>query len=205
MIEALLNLYKPKYITNIAQLKRINIDDTPLFSALAQQGGQKDSLEEMSKKTLYKLILSDDNNVFPYINIFNDEFENTFSSTQYKNNSRDKIKEHLQALLKDATNVFIYDKYFKDNWERTKEFFQLAPKKNLTFFYKENHFDQQMITEAKRICNQWKFKQDTATSTHTYLHDRYLRIDSKLEIIFTSGFDNLFDTSTDLTYIVRKL
>ena len=35
------------------------------------------------------------------------------------------------------------------------------------------------------------------------LHDRYLIIDNKIEIILTSGFDYLFDNSKDFTYIVR--
>jgi len=33
--------------------------------------------------------------------------------------------------------------------------------------------------------------------------DRYLLIDNNIEIILTSGFDNLFDENKDFTYIVR--
>lgn len=36
-------------------------------------------------------------------------------------------------------------------------------------------------------------------------HDRYLIVDDKLEIILTSGFDHLNDSSGDFTYIVRHV
>lgn len=37
------------------------------------------------------------------------------------------------------------------------------------------------------------------------LHDRYIIVDKKIQIILTSGIDYLMDTSKDFTYIIQKL
>jgi len=202
-IEALLHFYKPPHITNIAQLQRIGVQDSALMTSLAQQSWANAPLEELSKNTVYKIILGVGSDVFPHINVLDDCFENNYTSTFYKGDNRDKIKEHIKALLNDTKCVFIYDKYFKPNWSRTKTFFRdLVPHKPITFFYKEDHFDQKMITEAKKIFN-WKFRVDTSQRKLSKSHDRYLILDNKIEIILTSGFDNLFDVTTDFSYIIR--
>lgn len=202
-VEALLHFYKPPHITNIAQLQRVGIHDPALMTSLAQQPWANVPLEELSERTVYKLILGLNSDVFPHVNVRGDCFESNYTSTFYRGDNRDKIKAHIQSLLNDSTSVFIYDKYFKSNWARTQYFFRdLVPHKPITFFYKENHFDQRMISEAKRIFN-WTFRIDSSHRNLFNSHDRYLILDNKIEIILTSGFDNLFDTTTDLSYIVR--
>jgi len=195
-IEALLHFYKPPHITNIAQLQRVGIQDSALMTSLAQQSWANASLDKLSENTVYKLILGTDSDVFPYINVLDDCFENNYTSTFYKGDNRDKIQAHIKALLNDAKSVFIYDKYFKFNWARTQTFFRdLVPHKPIIFFYKENHFNQQMISDAKKIFN-WTFRIDTIHKNFSNSHDRYLILDNNIEIILTSGFDNLFDTTT---------
>jgi hypothetical protein len=202
-IEALLHFYKPPHITNVAQLNRVGITDKGLISQLAQQSWPKDDLESLSKKTIYKLILGTEKNSFPYVNVFNDDFEMNYTSTSIGKN-RDKVKEHIKALLEDAKSVFIYDKYFKENWRDTKNFFvEILPRKPMTIFYKENHFEQKEITEARKIFD-WNFHKDKSHKNYKKLHDRYLIIDDKIEIILTSGFANLFDVTTDLSVVIRK-
>jgi hypothetical protein len=36
-------------------------------------------------------------------------------------------------------------------------------------------------------------------------HDRYVMIDSKMEVVITSGIDYLFDTNKECTLLVRKI
>lgn len=206
-VAKLLNLYKPPHITNVAQLLRCNIEDRPLMQQLVTKNWKNVSLDELVNQTKFKLIISDENNcTFPKIDISSKSIESNYTSTHFKTDNRDNVIKHIELLCKNATNIFIYDKYFKNNWDRTKKLFQnIMPKKRLIFFYKEYHLDQAQISEAKIICSDWIFRLDQSHPQHENLHDRYLIIDNKIEIILTSGFDNLFDTSTDLTYIIRDI
>lgn len=36
-------------------------------------------------------------------------------------------------------------------------------------------------------------------------HDSYIRIDRKIEIVFTSGIDYLFDDAGECTLLIRKV
>ncbi|EJH2022155.1 hypothetical protein NCV10_001948, partial [Campylobacter jejuni] len=40
---------------------------------------------------------------------------------------------------------------------------------------------------------------------YDYLHDRYIIVDKKIQIILTSGIDNLMNIKKDFTYIIREL
>ena len=65
----------------------------------------------------------------------------------------------------------------------------------------DNHLTSKQ-SEIKRICKDWRIKLDRKR-TFTDFHDRYLLIDDKIEIMLSSGFDNLFSTDKDLTCLVR--
>ena len=205
-IQNLLNYYKSPHITNIAQLKKIGIVNSPLFSQLLQSKLTHQTLLGLCDKTTFKVILDKANSNYPYVNIFQDKIENNYSSTLYKQESRVKAQEHLKALLKDASTIFIYDIYFieRKNWEYTKKFFKnIIPKKELNIYYKG--FDlTNKGSEIKKIYKNWNFIKDSSNDKYEGLHDRYLVIDNKIEIILTSGFNYLFDESKDFTYIVRK-
>jgi hypothetical protein len=204
IIEALFHYYKAPFMTNIAQLKRINIEDQALFTKLLRANLTTQSLHELCSKSKFKVILDDQHASYPYVNILDDALENNYSATFYKRESRQKAQAHLKALLKEAKNLFIYDRYFENNWAVTQRFFrELLPQKPLTIFYKERHLDQRK-SQIKRIYSKWTLKEDRLQQEHQYLHDRYLIIDNKIEIILTSGFDYLFDEGKDFSYIVRE-
>jgi hypothetical protein len=202
-IENLLQNYKNTYLTNVAQLKRIGIDNKPLFSSLLSSGFMNQTIEELSTRTKDKLILHETNDNYPYLNIFSDTIESNYTATHYKQNNRTKAKEHIKALLQNANHIFIYDKYIKDRWSESKKLFtELFPNKSLNIFYTENHLDTKQ-SELKNLCRDWNIKKDSTNTTYKNLHDRYIIIDNSIEIILTSGIDNLFDESSDITYIVR--
>ncbi len=207
IIDRLLLYYKPPHITNFAQLKRVGIEDRVLISQLINKGLNRQTLEELSDKTIFKVILDKKNSNYPYVNIFQDEIENNYTAT-FKRNSRDKAREHIKALLKNANSIFIYDKYLSSNdynWSNCKKFFvDLIPKKPLTIFYKKDHLKQTFISDIKKIYRNWKIKENKGAN-YRDLHDRYLVIDNKMEIILTSGFNYLFDEDKDFTYLIRTL
>lgn len=205
-IQNLFNYYKSLHITNVAQLNRIGIDDNVLFSQLLQSNLTQQTLLGLCDKTTFKVILDKSNSDYPHINISKDKLENNYSSTFYKDESRVKAQEHIKALMKDASSIFIYDIYFekRNNWEYTKKFFkEIVPRKKLDIYYRG--FDLvNKGSEVKKIYKDWKLIKDSSNKKYQDLHDRYLLIDNKIEIILTSGFNNLFDESKDFTYIVRE-
>lgn len=178
-----------------------------------------DSIETISKGTIYKVILSSQKNInFPYISIYDDEIENNFTATFLSGKSRQKAKEHLKALLENAKYIFVYDvNLFKNNvWKSFIDFAQQCfPNKQLNIFYPQSIVAGQNIqSQCSQITkiggkssnkNLWSFKVDNTHQNFTNLHDRYLIIDNKIEIILTSGIDNLIDDFKDFTYIVRQI
>ena len=168
-----------------------------------------DSVENISKSTIYKVILSSQRNVkFPYVSIYDDRIENNFTATFKKNETREKALEHLKSLLENANYVFIYDKFITQNWASFKIFCKnVLPQKQLTIHYPPEQNHHFKSNEIKALCNHWKCSvADNRYSNYSYkdTHDRYLIIDNKIEIILTSGIDNLMDKSKDFTYIVRQ-
>ena len=169
-------------------------------------------MEQLAKKTIYKIILSKDKDDFPYVNIATkNKIENNLTSTFYKNESRDKAKAHLKAIFEGASNLFIYDKYCNDNSESVESFAkECFPKKELNIFYPslKGSFDQDLCGALKQICSNWKIqenKDQKINNQYKDLHDRYIIIDNQIQIIFTSGIDYLMSECKDFTYIVRTL
>ncbi|RTJ25534.1 hypothetical protein C3H79_09235, partial [Campylobacter jejuni] len=69
-------------------------DSETLKSILGQKTSLEysDDLECLSKNTIYKIILSEKQYNFPYVNIFEDKIENNFTASFIKNEDRKKLK-----------------------------------------------------------------------------------------------------------------
>ncbi len=200
IIECLLNYYHSSHLTNVEQLKRIN-EGEDLLPQLAAQGFNAQTLEELVAQTKYKLILNTENSDYPYVNIYKDKVEKNFSLTFRKGENRDKAIKLITALCVDAKCILIFDKYFCEQWNETQQLFkEVIPKKRLTLLHDKHLTSKQ--SEIKGICKDWAIKLDRR-NTFTGFHDRYLLIDDKIEIMLSSGFDNLFSTDKDLTCLVR--
>ena len=127
MAEKLLHLYKPPHITNVSQLERLGIEEAPLKSQLAHAGLISQTIEDLARKTLYKIILSTHKGHFPYVDIQGDPLQNHYAITCKPGESRTKAIEHLRALLEDAKNVLVCDPHLKTNWETAKKLLMFSP------------------------------------------------------------------------------
>ena len=212
-IEQILHYYKPSILLRKEYMQKY-YDKATLSSIFSTYSNtvSEDSLEQLAKKTIYKIILSKDKDDFPYVNIATkNKIENNLTSTFYKNESRDKAKAHLKAIFEGASNLFIYDKYCNDNSESVESFAkECFPKKELNIFYPslKGSFDQDLCGALKQICSNWKIqenKDQKINNQYKDLHDRYIIIDNQIQIIFTSGIDYLMSECKDFTYIVRTL
>jgi len=201
LLEKFFSYFQPPHLTNTAQLQRIGIENTELSQQLAAQGYISQTLENLVKLTDFKLILNTNKSDYPYVNINNDSVEKNFTLTFKMGENRDKAIELIKALCENAHFILIFDRYFCSNWNNTQQLFhQIIPMKRLTLLH-DRHLNDKS-GDIKKICNDWKIKQDSR-HTFTNSHDRYLLIDDKVEIILSSGFDNLFSTDKDLSCLIR--
>lgn len=203
LIEKLFNYYKPTYITNKAQLDRINhSSDKNLISSLIKSGLKNQTLEELASKTKYKVILSTDRSDYPYVNINNDNVENNFTGTFLRNESRDKAIKHIKALCNEAEKfIIVYDKYFSEKDENADTLINLFPNRKLKIIYQLNTLSNNQKDKLQKACPKWTLGDDKFQDSH----DRYLIIDNKVEIILTSGVWYLNNISKEITYIVRLI
>ncbi|TXK94122.1 hypothetical protein BMR09_09515, partial [Methylococcaceae bacterium CS3] len=199
LVENFLSYYHSPHLTCVNQLKRIGIEDTGLLQLLAAQGYTSQSLEDLVTKTRYKLILNTDKDDYPYVDINQDKVEKNFTLTFGIGENRDKAIQLITALCLDAKFILIFDFYFCNRWNNTKNLFQqVIPHKNITLLH-DDHLTKK-TSEIKKINPTWTIKRDKK-ETFRNAHDRYLLIDNKIEIILSSGFDNLFSTDKDLTCV----
>lgn len=209
IITKLLKYFKGPFATNTAQYNRIGREPSPTVNQrLRSAGFTTQSLEDLAEKTVFKIILSSDNNQFPYVNINGDTIENNLTGCFERGNSREKAIKHIQALCKNAKEVCLYDKYITTRGneraiqQNLELFASLLPKKALCIVYQAEHLQKRDEDFLNGICNRWTFEKKTNIPEH---HDRYLIIDNKIEIILTSGFSSLSDRTKEFTYIVRPV
>ena len=175
------------------------------------------SEHDIAKHTIYKVVLCNDKNkkdIFPYIYICGDKIENNFTATFLSREPRQKAIDHLKELLANAGTISIYDKnLIKEKWNRKYfvKFCRLLPQQNtITIEYLGGSNNSKPYKIIKRyidiIYPNWilKVKHYPSKQQGNYAHDRYLIIDNKIEIIFTSGIHHLMNDSKDFTCIVRQ-
>ena len=186
-----------------ATIPRIDIDNS--------------SEKNIAKNTIYKVVLCNDESkkdIFPYIYIGGDEIENNFTATFLSGKPRQKAIEHLKDLLVNAGTISIYDKnLIKAKWNR-KHFVKfcklLQQTSKITIEYLGGNNKSKPYKITKRYMDiiypnwVWKVKHYTSGQKGNYAHDRYLIIDNKIEVIFTSGIHYLINDAKDFTYIVRQ-
>ena len=162
--------------------------------------------EEVASMTPYKIILSQQQSAFPYVNVLSDDekIENDLVGSFEHGENRSKVEAHLKALCQDASHIVIYDKYISNNsaQEHTDINFleKILPKKKLDidcYFIKGSGRN-----DLASRCQEWNVNSYSGNNNH---HDRYLIIDGKIEIILSSGFYHAGNTQMDFTYVVRYI
>lgn len=205
IIKRLLHYYKNEIVSNVAQYNRNSVHlDKNLEKQMRCSGLKQQKLEELAMcHTIYKIILNTENNVFPYVNIMDDQnekIENNISSSYDIADSRQKAFSHLKAICSHAKRLTIFDKYFSKKDYNVATLCQLLPKKNIDIYY--NCISPEDIVIMHGECPNWNF---IYSPNVTGRHDRYLIVNDAIEIILSSGFDHLGQTSGDFTYIIRPI
>ena len=202
-IKRLLCYFKGPILTNLAQVQRTNVNvERRILSQLLRSTDKNKSLIQLAKTTNYKIILSDKEQSYPFVNINNDKIENNLTGTFYKSQSREKAIKHLNDLCLNAKSIIFYDRYFScSEDEKNIECFKAVfPKQQINFRIRPSHISPVNIKRLKRYCDKWEFIIDHSLEDH---HDRYIVIDNEIEIIMTSGWFHLANSIKDFTYIVK--
>lgn len=164
------------------------------------------SLEAVAQRTPYKIILSESNSTFPYVNINDDDekIENDLVGSYEKDDDRQKAIMHLKSLCQRASHIVIYDKYISRDptQEHTDINFleKILPKKVLQIDCYGLNDTGKIDLESR--CSDWKVTVLQGSASH---HDRYIIIDQKVEIILSSGLYHVENKDMDFTYIVRYI
>lgn len=213
-IQKILQYYKRNPLfSNIKFLREYYGDNqmTWILSQADRMYENSPSIEELAKKTIYKIILTlDREDGFPYVNVNQSKIENRFCSSFEKEESRESAILHFKALLEKANYVIFYDPHLdKENvQEAFKTFAQRCfPQKRLNIHIDSFHGWQHFGSEIKNIYNQWSISLIRQPYKERYLdlHDRYIIIDGKIEVILTSGIEYLMDNNKDFTYIINDI
>jgi hypothetical protein len=211
VVEKLLRLYHPPYLSCNRQLVNCGIDDEDLKQGLMATGYVNQTLEELSQETLYKVVLTDQasdpsKGYFNIADSSSNKLGKYYSLTAKKNEPRTHLHDYLRKLLIDANNVILCDQYFDENFSRTKALFSLMPTTattNVYFVHSLQSKTQQLLKSSfHHICYKKYGGRDFDN-----LHDRYIVIDKRIEVIITSGIDHLFDShlTKECTIIVRQV
>ena len=201
-------------LTNYAQYVRTidQKDDNKMAILLKDYENKDKSLENLVRATNYKIILTDDKSKkkYPYVNIDGDEIDMVLGGFIMRGESRKKALEHIKNLCAEANTILIYDSYFCGSDAKTKNnvktLTDILPKdKKIEIIYhkepgKTSHFSQDCINLIKSNAPEWSIS-DRKLPDH---HDRYLVINDKTEIILTSGFDQMYNSNKEISYIVHN-
>lgn len=203
-IRQLLHYFKKEIVSNIRQYQTNGVNLPPNLKAqMTHAGLRMQSLEDLAENcTWYKIILSATKDTFPYINIMKDNqiLENNYSASFDMAEPRELAIKHLTSMCLHAKRIVIYDKYFSNQERNITLIKRILPQKKLDIIY--NTIRQEHVDELTKWCTLWNL---IPNPQMTNRHDRYLIIDNRLEIILTSGFDHLNDSSSDFTYIIRNV
>ncbi|WP_076410422.1 hypothetical protein [Shewanella sp. UCD-KL12] len=207
-------------LTNAAQVQRCkdghNLPDEvydDLFPMLLTLDDQKNlSLEELSKETLFKLIvtISDGENSPPYFNLKKKYIKRNYTLSCLHDEERQPLKDYLNCLLQEADTILIHDKYFSGE-EGNKQLFNFLPDKDIIIQYIENgdRSNGQFVRDSCVANDKWKVEKCDTTQEEfnrfSRSHDRYLIINGKIELMLTSGFSYLWSKDKEITCVVREL
>ena len=212
-ISKILHFSGNSVLTNLAQIDRLGLKiDGGFRNRLNYMKSKRHSLTELSKSTIYKIVLTDDTSKkdFPYVNIDGDQIEMVLGGFVMRNQSREKAIDHLKSLCADAWEIILYDRFFAADVSKENQNIDilkniLPDSRNITIYYHKRgtesaHISEEGVAKLSNDRPRWTLQDKLLDDNH----DRYIIINNQIEIILTSGFDYLSNTGKEISYIVRN-
>ena len=179
LVEKLLRLYHPPYLTCQRQLAECEFDED-LQQQAAASGFTNQSLEDLAQQTRYRIILTDQSSdiskgCFNIADSSTNKLGKHYSLTAKQGEIRKHLIDYLVILLNDANDVIVCDEYFEKWFRNTQELFTLMSGRgtNVYFVYPLGSSVQKSIEQHHASINYQHF----GGRAYANLHDRYLVID----------------------------
>ncbi|MCO7262590.1 hypothetical protein [Dickeya zeae] len=214
------------YLTNkkqwvAAKASGLKISDSEYrqyLAGLAHRPESDDDLVTLASKSLFKIILTEDQSLtLPYVHYKKGMVNNQVTVTLGPSDNREHLKEYLKMLCSNARKVIICDNYFAQNWDNTCSlFYSILPRKTLNIEFSEIAEGIAAANNSSKINNdfahsihvEWSV-QTTKNPKYINCHDRYLLIESpegKIEVMLSSGFDHIWKINPkELTCVFRDV
>lgn len=118
--------------------------------------------------------------------------------------SRDRAIKHIRTLVESAeTNLHLIDRYLNDDYIKQLACL-LSGLKVKSIDIATGEKNRELVRVALNKIPIQNLNHVRPYNSRT-MHDRYIQIDNKLEILLSSGFDGLFFSDKDFSYSVRVL
>lgn len=219
ILEKLMRFIHPFYVT-LDDLRRAGLPDLAVQRASSTRNiwivfptkgkrysSKADAYADIVENTKYKLMLTYGRAEYDFTTIdvtnANAPLKLVYSGKAKGGEKRDKYLRHIKSLIKAGQkSVAVYDKYFDESYTGNL-ISMLQGFKGTLFLY--ILADQERISHIKSRLAERGIVSKIMLYDKNAMHDRYILIDNKIEILLSSGFEYLFTTEKDLTYVVREL
>ena len=204
LVNKILSYYHNDFLTNVGQYDHNGIQITRSYrSALATSGLKNQSLVELAALTTYKIILTDEQTNYPFVNIDEGRFNPSISTFYEGDAERVAAKDYLRNLCQGARkSILLYDLYINSAHDLDGLLKYIIPNAQIQFIFSFDKIDEAHRVELQRTHPRLSFKDLGAVPRH---HDRYLIIDDSIEVVLTSGFEYLQNQKKEISLVIRSI
>ena len=204
LVKKILTYYHNEFLTNIGQFEHNGIQiDQSLKNNLVRNGWKRQNLQELAALTTYKIILTDGQTNFPYVNINEGRFMPAVTTFYKEDVERQAAKDYLKNLCQSAKkSILLYDGYINVAQSLDALLNYILPDAKIQFIFPFNKIDATHRNELQRTHPRLSFKDLGGVPKH---HDRYLIIDESIEVVLTSGFEYLQNQKKEISLVIRPI
>ncbi len=204
LVQKILTYFHNEFLTNVGQFEHNKVQiDRRLKNELAQNGFINQTLQELAALTTYKIILTDGQTNFPYVNVNDNKIKPVIATFYNGDEQRKEAADYLKNLCQGAKkSILLYDKYIKKIPHLEDLLRGIIPNKQIQLIVPFDKIDENCRKSLKVTHDKLSFVDLGAVPQH---HDRYLIVDGSIEVVLTSGFEYLQNQRKEISLIIRPV
>ena len=204
LVNKIMSYYHNGFLTNVGQYAHNGIQmERNTKSILTRNGLTTQSLEELAALTTYKIILTEKQTNFPFVNIHEGRFNPAITTFYKGEEERAAAAEYLKNLCKGAKrSILLYDKFIKSAGNLADLLRYIIPNKQIQLVVPFNKVDDDCRKAIKDTHDKLSVVDLGAVPQH---HDRYLIVDESIEVVLTSGFEYLQNQRKEISLVIRPV
>ena len=204
LVNKILTYYHNEFLTNVGQFEHNGVQiDNRLKNDLVKNGWKRQNLQELAALTTYKIILTDGQTSFPYVNINEGRFNPAMTTFYAGDVERQAALDYLKNLCQGAKkSILLYDGYINVAHGLDALLNYILPNSKIQFIFPFDKIDAAHRNALQQTHPRLSFKDLGAVQKH---HDRYLIIDDSIEVVLTSGFEYLQNQKKEISLVIRPV